>query len=614
MVAGFTDRPRVTLSEDTFGIKPYIEGLTAFISDCKTPMTIAVQGDCGTGKTSVMNMISSELGENCVYTWFNTWQYSQFNMGDNLAISLINQLISVFHLEDKEAGKGFKKTLSTISKVVSKATKGAVLTVVDMAAGSHAANGLEKVIDGASAAVTGKEYFDISISISLLKNQFQKCIDMVLEDYNKDKVVIFVDDIDRLNPEKAIDLLEVLKLFLDCKGCVFVLAIDYQIVSQGILEKYGYTLCEEKGKTFFDKIIQLTFKMPISLYNTDTFIESLLTQLGINRTTTDDKTLLTYKQIIKLTIGCNPRLTKRLFNAILLVKKIYETDEPLTPHAFILLFAVLCLQLSDEKIYHHLVRNKNDLIGGELIAGLSKQENYGENVSYICNEEENELRKEFNIDEPYDTYRICTLMKLLGELTDTDSSGEININEAQLLIKLLKLTTVTSPAGENAKDNETIWDCRRFNRLVLKKTITKLSQRYNKYSFKIYQSFENRKNWRMHYAGCSTEFTLCGKKIEFGAIIKTDIVSGKIPVVFYIWKKHETAECFDSLFLDWGLKKGKDLGFIKKCPQIYETELLCPESEDTHKISDFIFVHFSKFFDELQNYKKEKEEESSCKN
>jgi uridine kinase len=43
-------------------------------------MTIAIQGDWGSGKTSMMNMIQEQLDDRVVSTWFNTWQYSQFNM------------------------------------------------------------------------------------------------------------------------------------------------------------------------------------------------------------------------------------------------------------------------------------------------------------------------------------------------------------------------------------------------------------------------------------------------------------------------------------------------------------------------------------------------------
>lgn len=52
-------------------------------------------------------------------------------------------------------------------------------------------------------------------------------------------MVIFVDDLDRLQPAKAVELLEVLKVFLDCEKCVYVLAVDYEVVTQGIKQKFG---------------------------------------------------------------------------------------------------------------------------------------------------------------------------------------------------------------------------------------------------------------------------------------------------------------------------------------------------------------------------------------
>lgn len=47
---GFTDKPTSTLSDDAFGVQQYISGLNEFILECYTPMTIAIQGDWGSGK------------------------------------------------------------------------------------------------------------------------------------------------------------------------------------------------------------------------------------------------------------------------------------------------------------------------------------------------------------------------------------------------------------------------------------------------------------------------------------------------------------------------------------------------------------------------------------
>ena len=54
---GFTDKPTSTIKEDSFQVEQYISGLSEFILSCYTPMTIAIQGDWGSGKTSMMNMI-----------------------------------------------------------------------------------------------------------------------------------------------------------------------------------------------------------------------------------------------------------------------------------------------------------------------------------------------------------------------------------------------------------------------------------------------------------------------------------------------------------------------------------------------------------------------------
>lgn len=58
---GVTDLPIEKLADDNLHISNYIEGLSDFIRTCATPMTIALQGDWGTGKTSFMNLVIDHL-------------------------------------------------------------------------------------------------------------------------------------------------------------------------------------------------------------------------------------------------------------------------------------------------------------------------------------------------------------------------------------------------------------------------------------------------------------------------------------------------------------------------------------------------------------------------
>lgn len=61
--------------KDLLQIQDYLDGLKEFICTCQTPFSIAVQGDWGTGKTSVLNYIKTELESeesNALPVYFNT--------------------------------------------------------------------------------------------------------------------------------------------------------------------------------------------------------------------------------------------------------------------------------------------------------------------------------------------------------------------------------------------------------------------------------------------------------------------------------------------------------------------------------------------------------------
>ena len=52
---------------------------------------------------------------------------------------------------------------------------------------------------------------------------------------------------DQLQPSPAVELL---KLFQDCDWCVFILAVDDDVVSQSIRQQYGEALGMDKGRSF----------------------------------------------------------------------------------------------------------------------------------------------------------------------------------------------------------------------------------------------------------------------------------------------------------------------------------------------------------------------------
>ena len=58
---GKSDMPIKSGTEDSFCTEAYIDGLCGYIRSCDTPMTISIQGSGGSGRTSMLKMISEKL-------------------------------------------------------------------------------------------------------------------------------------------------------------------------------------------------------------------------------------------------------------------------------------------------------------------------------------------------------------------------------------------------------------------------------------------------------------------------------------------------------------------------------------------------------------------------
>ena len=74
-------------------------------------------------------------------------------------------------------------------------------------------------------------------SLEKFRKDFKDLLETYI--YKRGCLVIFVDDLDRCLPEKAVEVLEAIKLFLDVPGCIFVLGIDHGVIERGIRLRYG---------------------------------------------------------------------------------------------------------------------------------------------------------------------------------------------------------------------------------------------------------------------------------------------------------------------------------------------------------------------------------------
>ena len=370
---GITDMPCTSEEEDLLEISKYVKGLGKFIRECQTPMSIAIQGDWGTGKTSTLNLLKKNLeadkdtnGIKCVF--FNTWQYSQFNMEDSLYVSFVHNLV-------KQCG-GNDEILRTVAAF----GKLAFFKAIDWKFGTNAS----EILDGFEKAKK-----DQMESVSKLQEDFAELVKKTGK-----RLVIFIDDLDRLNPEVAVELLEIIKLFVNVENSIFVLAIDNEVVVKGVRKKYGENLSEEKCRNFFDKIIQLPFKMPVERYN----LTELVRKAVQEQTHMTDEGVNIVAEFISDVMGTNPRTFKRLVNAFFLINSVNEIGEEAESKTKeindVLMFCSLCIQMCLPKLYELMVTASTKKQLKELLEVKAAEEIRAYVTNYLIDMEGTD--KEFN--------------------------------------------------------------------------------------------------------------------------------------------------------------------------------------------------------------------------
>lgn len=295
------------VTKDFLGCEKYYEGIKDFVLNCDTPMTVAIEGDWGSGKTSAMNImknkIISEKNPSYIIVDYNVWEYSKYGM-EKLDVTWLN--VGLYYALCEACNRNI--TGETLRNKFTNAMGNIFTAAISLKGSEAAADVVSVIVEG----VKNKTY-----SIERVLKEIKI---IASEESNKgNRIIIFIDDLDRLQPEAAVNFLEYVKLFMDCEGIVFVLAVDFEVVYSGVKAKYGENIKEEKAKQFFDKIIQLPFEVPVLQYDITEIVENCI---GNN---SDTKR---YSEVIEVVLSNNknPRTIKRAFNMHSLYKKITELD------------------------------------------------------------------------------------------------------------------------------------------------------------------------------------------------------------------------------------------------------------------------------------------------
>lgn len=357
------DKPRKEGAEDLLGIDKYLNALLRFIETCQMPTTLAIQGEWGSGKTSLLNQIRFQLCESPFHTkevnnskpfygiWLNTWQYSLMKSKDEALMAILggltNEILAI--VKDKHETKSqaaVEKVKGLFSKLGRAGAKVAASTV-----------GIEgDVVDSLlerAESETGLLQFK-----SALQDAINQCLEEDRKNGNNNRgFIFFIDDLDRIDPPVAVEILELIKNIFEVENCLFILAIDYEVVVKGLVPKFGPMTekNEREFRSFFDKIIQLPFSMPVANYDVTKFLMHALEDIGYvdDRILKDESLKDKLADLTLLSVGTNPRSLKRLINTLSLLNIIgkIESDQEKEIHELLINYALVCIQIAYPKIY-----------------------------------------------------------------------------------------------------------------------------------------------------------------------------------------------------------------------------------------------------------------------
>lgn len=412
-----TDKPIDKLQDDLLKVERYSIALTNFVKSSDTPITIGLQGEWGTGKTSLMGLMREILDREAIATsWVNTWEYSMFVGSNETTPKVLQGMLEKLEENCKKHGNwdiGEKGTqaIKSVGKFL-----------------GNVANQMVKKQTGVNVkeAYEGNDGYSLQSEVAQIKEEIYSVIKQLIDSSGNpyEKVVFFVDDLDRINPADAVEVLEALKNIFDLPNCVYVLAIDYDVVVKGLESKFGKKSPqnEREFRSFFDKIIQVPFSMPTGTYDIANFLDNKLEGMGIEL---DPNDLSNFGKVVDKTVGSNPRSLKRYLNSFSLINNVKALEDDKSQVSDFMLFALLGIQISYPQLFRLIAREPDFASWGKPFASKLNLE-WKEIEEKLSIFEENELLDEdwekivwaTCQEDPFLKSRVFQILSLLNLLRD----------------------------------------------------------------------------------------------------------------------------------------------------------------------------------------------------
>jgi hypothetical protein len=297
------DRALASEDEDAFRLRDVVDEVDELCRAVPVPATLAIYGSWGSGKSSLANLLKARFAsrKEIAFARFDAFKYAEVPLRRHF----LSRVAAAFGVKDKEFSKGLYESSKSVKlRIPSEGWPmllvfvfAAVLVTTLLAAvasffvalvakggfWSDFTSALEASVPGiaiatpivaTAVALVGKQLSaetttEAPSSEEQFEDLFRKLVKKIQKKTGSDRVVIFIDELDRCSAPQVVSALETLRTFLKVRPCVFIVAADQQVLEHALRDAPRQATplnpanpYYSAGSAYLDKIFQYQLQLP----------------------------------------------------------------------------------------------------------------------------------------------------------------------------------------------------------------------------------------------------------------------------------------------------------------------------------------------------------------
>ncbi|EJV9473448.1 pilA-like protein [Cronobacter sakazakii] len=253
--AGF-EGPVIKVEDDRYGFAAIADGLARSICELDENIStvIGIEGKWGSGKTSLLNLLTDQLRQQVPAATeivpFSPWLISP---DESPVTSLLLTLAGRLAKYDTAAQKDVRNVSTLTGTLVNYAQQTSrKLAPVARLAGKLGVPGLEMASD-VMTALAETDLQQRQKTAAELRAELEKKITALGISF-----IIVIDDLDRLEPAQAVEILRMVRSVADFSRFRYVMCYDREVLAHAVERGLGVP----DGRLYLQKIIPLSFALP----------------------------------------------------------------------------------------------------------------------------------------------------------------------------------------------------------------------------------------------------------------------------------------------------------------------------------------------------------------